>query len=145
MANNDEVISMLKKIIKNKGLKYTKQREVIFKTILNSQKHLNADELSEIISKQHPELKIGIATIYRALSLLEKVNLISSIALNDDGKKFEANLKQHHDHIVCMKCNDIVEFVSTEIETAQKKIAEENGFKLLEHTMYLYGVCKDCQ
>jgi len=145
MQDNTEIINKLKEIIKDRGLKYTKQREVIFETILNSDEHLNADDLNTIISKEHPDLKIGIATIYRALSFLEEVNLISSIALSDDGKKFEANLKDHHDHIICVKCNNIIEFVSDEIEEAQKKIAKENGFKLLDHTMYLYGICKDCQ
>ncbi len=144
MKDNTEVINKLKKIIKDKGLKYTKQREVIFETIINSDEHLNADDLNTIISKEHPDLKIGIATIYRALSFLEEVNLISSIALNDDGKKFEANLKEHHDHIICVKCSKIIEFVSDDIEKAQEKIAKENGFKLLDHTMYLYGICDDC-
>lgn len=145
MQDNTEIINKLKEIIKDRGLKYTKQREVIFETILNSDEHLNADDLNTIISKEHPDLKIGIATIYRALSFLEEVNLISSIALSDDGKKFEANLKEHHDHIICVECNDIIEFVSDDIEKAQEKIAQENGFKLLDHTMYLYGVCKKCQ
>ncbi len=145
MQDNTDIINKLKEIIKDRGLKYTKQREVIFETILNSDEHLNADDLNTIISKEHPDLKIGIATIYRALSFLEEVNLISSIALNDDGKKFEANLKEHHDHIICVECNDIIEFVSDDIEKAQEKIAQENGFKLLDHTMYLYGVCKKCQ
>ena len=145
MQDNTEVIDKLKNIIKDRGLKYTKQREVIFETILNSEEHLNAEELNIIISKEYPDLKIGIATIYRALSFLEEVNIISSIALNNDGKKFEANLKDHHDHIICVKCNDIVEFVSESIEKAQDKIAQDNGFKLLDHTMYLYGVCGKCQ
>ncbi len=145
MKDNSVIIDKLKEIIKNRGLKYTKQREVIFKTILNSDDHLNADDLNTIISKEHPDLKIGIATIYRALSFLEEVNLISSIALSNDGKKFETNLKEHHDHIICVKCNKIIEFVNEEIEQAQENIAKENGFKLLDHTMYLYGVCKDCQ
>ena len=145
MTDNSKVINELKEIIKNRGLKYTKQREVIFETILNSNKHLNAEELNVIISEKYPNLKIGIATIYRALSFLEEVKLISSVVLDNDGKKFESNIKEHHDHIICIKCNKIIEFLSNKIEKAQEDIAKENGFKLLNHTMYLYGVCSKCQ
>ena len=90
-------------------------------------------------------MNIGIATIYRALAFLEEVNLISSIAINKDGKKFESNDKKHHDHLVCIKCNKIIEFVDEDIEQKQKQIANDFGFKLLDHTMYLYGICENCQ
>ncbi len=140
-----DVLQQLKQVIKEKGLKYTKQREIIFETILNSNEHLNAEELNNIINKQYPDEKIGIATIYRALAFLEEANLISSIALDKDGKKFEPNTKQHHDHLICVKCNKIIEFLDEQIEQKQEKIAEDNGFKLLNHTMYLYGICKECQ
>ena len=145
MQDNTEIINKLKQIIKDKGLKYTKQREIIFETILNSDEHLNAEELNIIISNKYPDIKIGIATIYRALAFLEEENLISSIALNKDGKKFEPSTKKHHDHLICIKCNKIIEFLDEHIEKKQEKIAKENGFKLLNHTMYLYGVCEDCK
>ena len=145
MQDNSKIIEKLKDIIKDKGLKYTKQREIVFETILNSNEHLNADELNQIITKSYPNEKIGIATIYRALAFLEDSNLISSIALDKDGKKFESNTKQHHDHLICVKCNKIIEFLDTTIEESQEKIAKANNFKLLNHTMYLYGICKNCQ
>ncbi len=141
---NDELIKKLKEIIKSKGLKYTKQRELIFETILNSEKHLNAEELYGIISRSYPEEKIGIATVYRTLAFLEESNLISSISLNNDGKKFESNTKEHHDHLICTECNKIIEFVDEDIEKKQEEIAKKYGFKLNNHTMYLYGICPEC-
>jgi Fur family ferric uptake transcriptional regulator len=145
MQDSTEIINKLKQIIKQKGLKYTKQREVIFETILNCKKHLGAEELYSIILQKYPNEKIGIATIYRALAFLEDVNLISSISVGKDAKKFETSFKEHHDHLICVKCNKIIEFVNERIEQEQEKTAKENGFKLLNHTMYLYGICKDCQ
>jgi Fur family ferric uptake transcriptional regulator len=142
---NKELIKKLKEVIKSKGLKYTKQRELIFETILNSEKHLNAEELYGIISKKYPEEKIGIATVYRTLAFLEEANLVSSISLNNDGKKFESNTKAHHDHLICTECNKIIEFVDEDIENKQEEIAKKYGFKLNNHTMYLYGICPDCQ
>lgn len=145
MKKNKEIINKLKEIIKEKGLRYTKQREIIFQTILNCKKHLGAEELYNIIQKKYPNEKIGIATIYRALVFLEDVNLISSIGIGKDIKQFETSFKEHHDHIICVKCNKIVEFTNNTIEEEQEKTAKENGFQLLNHTMYLYGICKDCQ
>jgi len=143
--NNDELLEKLKTVIKEKGLKYTKQREIIFETLLNSDKHLNAEELYNIIAKEHPNENIGIATVYRALAFLEESALISSISLNNDGKKFEPVSKEHHDHIICTKCNKIIEFVDNDIENKQEEVAKKHHFKLLNHTMYLYGICSDCQ
>ncbi len=145
MRDNTETINKLKQIIKQKGLKYTKQREVIFETILNCKKHLGAEELYNIILEKHPTEKIGIATIYRALVFLEDANLISSISVGKDAKKFETSFKKHHDHLICVKCNKIIEFINEKIEKEQEKTAKENDFKLLNHSMYLYGICKDCQ
>jgi Fur family ferric uptake transcriptional regulator len=142
---NEELIEKLREVIREKGLKYTKQREVIFETILNSECHLNAEELYGIISQSYPDLNIGIATVYRALAFLEESGLISSISLHKDGKKFESNSKEHHDHIICTKCNKIIEFMDEDIENKQEKIAKNHGFELLNHTMYLYGVCADCR
>lgn len=144
MQDNSEIIDRLKQIIRDKGLKYTKQREVIFETILNCKKHLGAEELYNIILEKYPEEKIGIATVYRALVFLEDVDLISSISVGKDAKKFETSFKEHHDHLICIKCNKIIEFINARIEKEQEKTAKENNFELLNHTMYLYGICKDC-
>lgn len=145
MSNNSEIIDKLKQVIKQKGLKYTKQREVIFETILNCERHLSAEDLYNIILEKYPDEKIGIATVYRALVFLEEASLISSISLDKDTKKFETNFKEHHDHLICVDCNKIVEFMNDKIEKEQTKVAKDRGFKLLNHTMYLYGVCESCQ
>ncbi len=142
--DNKKIIDKLKQIIKEKGLKYTKQREVIFETILDCKKHLSAEDIYNLIIQKYPDEKIGIATVYRALAFLEESNLISSISLDKNTRKFETNFKDHHDHLICTKCNKIVEFVSDKIEREQEKIAKENHFTLLNHTMYLYGICEEC-
>lgn len=144
MENTTEMIEKLKMIVKQRGLKYTKQREIVFETILNCEKHLGVEELYNVIMSKYPEESIGIATVYRAVSFLEEADLIASVSLGKDKRQFETNFKAHHDHLICVKCNKIVEFVNTNIEKEQEKIAKENGFKLLNHTMYLYGICEDC-
>ncbi|WP_419769189.1 MAG: Fur family transcriptional regulator [Candidatus Marinarcus sp.] len=145
MAKNEEIIAELKKIVKQKGLKYTEQREFVLKILMQAKGHLTAEEIYNLIKMTNPDSNIGIATVYRALSFLEEVNLITSITFGNEGKKYESNAKEHHDHLICTSCGKIVEFVDEEIEKRQNLIAEKNGFKISSHSMQLYGTCKKCQ
>lgn len=142
---NEQAIDELKKIVKQKGLKYTEQREIVLKILMHAQEHLTAEEIYNLIKMKEPDSNIGIATVYRALSFLEEVDLIASIAFGSEGKKYESNAKAHHDHLICTSCGKIVEFVDEEIEKRQEKIAKENNFKVTSHSMQLYGVCAKCQ
>lgn len=141
----EEVIGELKKIVKQKGLKYTEQREIVLIILLTAEEHLTAEEVYNKVKEKYPESNIGIATVYRALSFLEDVELISSIAFGSDGKKYESNTKEHHDHMICISCGKIIEFLDKQIEERQEIIAKENNFKITNHSMQLYGYCEDCQ
>ncbi|MBP6163724.1 MAG: transcriptional repressor [Aliarcobacter sp.] len=143
--NNEEIIDELKKIVKQKGLKYTEQREIVLSILLHAKEHLTAEEVYNEIKKEHKESNIGIATVYRALSFLEEVDLITSITFGTDGKKYESNSKSHHDHLICTECGKIIEFIDDEIEKRQDKIAKKNKFKITSHSMQLYGTCEVCQ
>ena len=145
MEDKELMLEKLKSIVKQKGLKYSKQREMIFETILDSKKHVSIEDIFTTVHKKYPNAKIGIATIYRALAFLEEVGLISSITIENGTKKYEVSLKEHHDHLICIKCNKIVEFKNDIIEEEQEKVAKQHGFKLVNHTMYLYGICEECQ
>ena len=145
MINSEDVIDELKKIVKQKGLKYTEQREIVLSILIHATEHLSAEDVYNKIKIQYPESNIGIATVYRALSFLEEIDLITSITFGTDGKKYESNSKSHHDHLICTKCGKIVEFVDAEIEKRQDRIAEENKFVITSHSMQLYGTCGDCK
>ena len=144
MINNDEIIDELKKIVKQKGLKYTEQREIVLSILLSATDHLSAEDVYNEVKIQFPESNIGIATVYRALSFLEEVDLITSITFGTDGKKYESNAKSHHDHLICTSCGKIIEFVDDEIEKRQERIAKKNKFVITSHSMQLYGTCSDC-
>lgn len=143
--NSEEVIDELKKIVKQKGLKYTEQREIVLKILLHAKDHLSAEEVYNEIKKEYSDSNIGIATVYRALGFLEEVDLIASITFGTDGKKYESNSKSHHDHLICTNCGKIVEFIDDEIEKRQDRIAKKNKFKITSHSMQLYGICEDCE
>jgi Fur family ferric uptake transcriptional regulator len=113
--------------------------------LYNSDEHLTPEGLHHLIQEKHPDLNTGIATVYRTLSLLEDSEIVTSLSFGAQGKKYELGAKDHHDHIICTTCGSITEFVDEAIEERQKKIAEELGFIMQEHSMQIYGICKHCQ
>lgn len=141
----NQLLDDFKNLIKKNNLKFTIQREVILETLYNSDEHLTPEELHRIIQEKYPELKTGIATIYRTLSLLEDSNLVTSLSFGAQGKKYELGAKEHHDHFICTQCGAIFEFVDKEIEKRQHKIADDLGFQMVDHSMQIYGICKSCQ
>ncbi|PHS57958.1 MAG: transcriptional repressor [Sulfurimonas sp.] len=134
-----------KALLKKNTLKFTIQREVILETMYNSDEHLTPEALHHLIQEKYPDLKTGIATVYRTLSLLEDSNMVTSLSFGAQGKKYELGAKEHHDHLICTECGNITEFVDEQIEKRQHKIADELGFKMSDHSMQIYGLCKNCQ
>jgi len=141
----DTLLADFKILLKDKALKFTNQREKILETLYHSQEHLTPEALHQLIKEKYPELNAGIATIYRTLSMLEENEIVSSLSFGAQGKKYELGAKDHHDHMICTKCGEITEFVDDVIEIQQHKIAEGHGFKMQDHSMQIYGICKTCQ
>jgi len=141
----DKLLLDFKALLKDKALKFTNQREKILETLYYSQEHLTPESLHQLIKEKYPELNAGIATIYRTLSMLEDHNIVSSLSFGAQGKKYELGAKDHHDHMICTKCGEITEFVDDVIEEQQHKIADKLGFKMQDHSMQIYGICKNCQ
>jgi len=141
----EQLLENFKKLLRANNLKFTIQREVILETLYNSDEHLTPESLHHLIQKKYPELKTGIATVYRTLSLLEESNVVTSLSFGAQGKKYELGAKEHHDHLICTECGEITEFVDEEIEKRQHAITDELGFKMNDHSMQIYGICKKCQ
>ncbi len=140
-----QLLGNFKSLLKKNGLKFTIQREIILETLYNSNEHLTPESLHQLIQKKHPDLKTGIATVYRTLALLEDSNMVTSLSFGAQGKKYELGAKNHHDHMICTNCGSITEFVDTQIEDRQKKITQALGFEMSDHSMQIYGICKKCQ
>ena len=141
----EQLLSDFKTLLKDNSLKFTIQREVILETLYNSDEHLTPEALHHLIGEKFPDLKTGIATVYRTLALLEDSNMVTSLSFGAQGKKYELGAKEHHDHMICTQCGDITEFVDEEIENRQHAIADALGFKMSDHSMQIYGICKNCQ
>ncbi len=140
-----QLLEDFKTLLKKNNLKFTIQREMILEALYNSNEHLTPEALHHLIQERHPNLKTGIATIYRTLSLLEDSNIVTSLSFGALGKRYELGAKEHHDHLICTECGEITEFVDEQIEKRQHSITDELDFKMLDHSMQIYGICKKCQ
>ena len=125
------------------GLKHSRQREVILQYFLETGGHMTVDDLYRVIHRKHRE--IGRTTIYRTLKLFCDAKLAESIELKDGLTRFEHHYKHsHHDHMICIECGTIIEFVSPEIENLQDEIADAYGFTIDSHRHQIFGVCQKC-
>ena len=88
---------------------------------------------------------IGLATVYRVLTQFESSGLVHRHRFDEDCAVFELSDGEHHDHLVCINCQKVVEFVDDVIEKRQEDIAKDNGFEITDHSLYIYGVCTACQ
>ncbi len=144
MKEYNQLLDELKNILKRKNLKYTKQREVILNTLYTNSGHHTPEEILILVKKEFPNENIGIATIYRTLSLFEEENLVESISFGKDGKRYEIGHKHHHDHLICLNCGKIIEFIDEVIEKQQEVVASKYNFHMVDHTMKIIGYCQEC-
>ena len=135
---------MPSKDIKEAGLKATLPRVKILNILEESGvRHLSAEDVYKALLDQGED--VGLATVYRVLTQFESAGLLMRHHFDSGLSVFELNQGSHHDHILCVKCGKVDEFVDETIEERQRIIAEEAGFTMTDHCLYIYGVCADCQ
>ena len=132
-------------LLKENSLKFTKQRELVLKFLYENDGHFTPEDIYTSLKELYPDVNIGIATVYRTLTLLETSQIASSISFGVQGKKYELGLKKHHDHLICTKCGAIIEFFDETIEKKQEEIAKKFNFQMTDHTMKIFGLCEKCQ
>lgn len=130
--------------LREAGLKATLPRVKILEIMeAEENRHLSAEEIYNILAEAGDE--VGLATVYRVLTQFESAGLVTRHHFEGGTSVFELNQGQHHDHILCVKCGRVDEFVDEVIEQRQKIIAEKAGFSMTDHCLYIYGICEDCQ
>ena len=140
MATKNLLINALKK----EGLRQTIQRQAVWDEIKSNDDHRDAEQIYSALRKNN--LNVSRATVYRTIDVLYKNNLIRKIELGDSPSKYENKVNSdHHDHIICVQCGRIDEFVDDKIESQQDKIIDKLGFKMIRHIHQLFVLCKDCQ
>ncbi|MDO9219801.1 MAG: ferric iron uptake transcriptional regulator [Thiobacillus sp.] len=126
--------------LKNIGLKATLPRLKILDLFEQSNKrHMTAEEVYRLLTDDGQD--IGLATVYRVLTQFEQAGLLMRHHFDSDKAVFELNHGDHHDHLVCLQCGKVEEFIDAEIEKRQHRIAKERGFAINDHSLQIYADC----
>ncbi len=135
---------MDKQNLKNAGLKATLPRVKILEMLeKHENSHMSAEDIYKVFSENDED--IALATVYRVLTQFESAGMVCRHRFEDGRAVFELNTGDHHDHLVCMQCGEVVEFVDDVIEERQKQIAKDAGFEMTDHCLYIYGICSNCK
>ena len=128
---------MEQKDLKKVGLKATLPRLRILEILEASDfKHMSAEDVYKALLAAGED--VGLATVYRVLTQFEAAGLVNRHNFDSGHSVFELDSGDHHDHMVCLKTNTVIEFNNDEIERLQKKIAQEHGYELQDHSLVLY-------
>ena len=126
------------------GLKVTLPRLKILEIFEQAEnRHLSAEDIYKDLLQSDED--IGLATVYRVLTQFETAGLVTRHHFEGGHSVFELNEGSHHDHILCVKCGKVDEFVDETIEQRQKDIASRLGYEMTDHCLYMYGICSKCR
>jgi len=130
--------------LKDVGLKITLPRLKVLQIFeQSSAHHLSAEEVYQALCELGEE--VGLATVYRVLTQFETAGLIHRHYFEGGHSVFELSQGPHHDHLVCVNCRQVTEFIDEVIEERQSMIARRSHFKMTDHALTIYGLCPECQ
>lgn len=131
----------LEKLCAQKGMRMTEQRRVIARVLSIAEDHPDVEEIHRRATEI--DANISIATVYRTMRLFEEAGVVERHDFQDGRARYEEASEIHHDHLIDLRSGRVIEFVNQEIEALQKRIAEQHGYKLVDHRLELYGVPLD--
>lgn len=137
-AQQDGIPSRIEELCLEKGMKMTDQRRVIARVLSEASDHPDVEQLHQRATEIDP--RISIATVYRTVRLLEDSDILTRHDFRDGRSRYEEVPDDHHDHLIDVDSGDVIEFQNEEIERLQEKIANELGYRLVDHRLELYGV-----
>jgi Fur family ferric uptake transcriptional regulator len=134
---------LFKTIFKEKKLRLSHPRFLIFQELSAAEHPFSPQELYQCLLKK--QRKIGLTSIYRSLDLFESLGMVFKIVNGSTVKYKLCELEDHHHHIVCKTCGNVVELNFCDISDWSKKVTESTGYQVIDHQLNFYGYCKECR
>ena len=141
---DDKLLDNFKTVLQRNGLKITPQRITVLEEIIKDKGHRESEDIYLAIKRR--KTNVSQATVYRTLDILVQNKFIGKLNLGDGRARYESKIDRiHHDHLICIRCRKIIEFMDQDIENLQEKIAKKYKFSLQRHVHQLFGICEKCQ
>ena len=130
--------------LRERGLRITAERRRILDHAFRHFWHFDAEELLASLCRDGKP--VSRATVFRTLGTLVEAGVLRRHPLTDGRVFYEPALgREHHEHLICVECGKILEFVQEEIEQLQDEVCREHRFQPLSHTLQIYGTCEACR
>lgn len=130
--------------MKKNGYRLTPQRRAVINILAYSQGHLSPEEIHERVSQGYPG--IGLVTIYRTLDILLEMGLVCRVHTEGKCRSYLLSRpSEHHHHLVCSGCGQVIDFTSCNLDGLEQKLAKETGFEVDSHLLEFYGLCRTCK
>ena len=128
----------------DKNLRLTQERLGLFEEVMKGDGHFDADGLYATLKQKG--IKVSRATVYNTLDLLVECGLISRYSFGENHSRYERAFgRPRHDHLICLKCGDIIEFVNESLNKIQNDVCATHKFRLQNSTLQIFGICSTCQ
>ncbi len=139
----NELLEKFKSALKAENMKFTPQRLSVLSEMVNNKEHRECEDI--YLALRTAGDNVSRATVYRTMDILVTHNFARKIDIGDGRARYETKINHsHHDHMICIECGQITEFMSDEIETLQDEVCAEYNFKLIRHIHQLFGICSKC-
>ncbi len=132
------MVSRLERLCVERNLKMTEQRRVIARVLSEATDHPDVEQVHRRASEIDP--RISIATVYRTVRLFEEANILERHDFGDGRARYEEVREEHHDHLIDIESGKVLEFHNSELERLKQAVAEELGYRLVDHRLELYAV-----
>ena len=142
--SNELAKENFRKFLKENSYRNTPERFEVLDVILNKDGHFDADDL--FVNLKTINSKVSRATVYNTLDILQECGIVSRYRFGENHSKYEKTFgRPQHDHLICLECGDIIEFIDERIIKIQKTVCKENNFTQTSSTFQIFGLCHKCQ
>jgi Fur family ferric uptake transcriptional regulator len=140
-AGDEDALRVFEAFLRRKGLKMTAQRRAMVSSMLTNTGHFTADDAH--VRLRAAGERVSLATVYRALTLLEEAGVLEGHDFADGQRRYERALtREHHDHLICIDCRAVVEFQNPAIEDLQDQVLAQHGFSMVHHALTIFASCQ---
>ena len=122
-------------------MKYSRQREAVYRAVQNARTHPTADEVYDLVRLQYPQISLG--TVYRNLNQLTEMGMLQKIAMPVSSDRYDARTDEHY-HMTCSACGRVVDLDGMALSQLDAEILQRTGFQVQNHHLVLEGLCWEC-
>ncbi len=138
-------IDKFREYLATQGMRLTHERSVIVEDVFSQHEHFDTDQIVERLTPGKTGRRVSRASVYRTVGLLEEAGLIRKVARNNERDVYEHDYGYpRHDHFICDRCDNLIEFENDRVAELIEELARETGFRMTGHRLEVYGICQEC-